>query len=739
MQSISRWKTAALLCLCLGLTCLTGAIPASALQPNVVAFGESLAPGSATLLLEGRVYLAAERLAETLGLSYDWDAANRVLYLNSYRSEPVSATGSYLGYPQVALLINGERQSGSSPAILVGQTPYLPLRTAEAFGLAVGWNAATRTGYIGSERADQLPRVGSAANLEKLLSGAYYYGTYRVTLGAPEAMATAKDDAGSAATDYSQTNVQVQGVDEADIVKTDGQFIYQARGGSVLISRAYPAEQLQLVATITADDQTFNCSELFLDGDQLLVIGQSNSTLYCDLPAVMPAVDGAASKFAPGLMPPAYWSPTTKLQVYNISDRAQPKLARAVELDGSYLTARKVDSRVVLLANQPVYREQPVPTYRDTACGEATQSLPLADVQYFPERRSNSYLLTACLDLQNDQPAAVAAYLGAGDNVFMSKDNLYVATGRWWGNETNVYKLHLDGTDLSFQAKGAVPGYLLNQFSLDEWQGNLRVATTSEQDGRTVNGVYVLNDQLNLVGQLAGIAPGERIYSARFAGERGYLVTFEQVDPLFVLDLADPTKPAILGALKIPGFSSYLHPIDDHHLLGIGRDTQVVEDKDIMGRVVNTRVLERGLKLAIFDVSDLANPVEMSSVLVGGRGSYSEALSNHKAVLYDAKHQLLALPAQLTATSPDAFSYGPVVFQGALVYQVSLEQGLQERGRVTHLTAAEQQQSGYYGVAAAHSIQRVLYLDDTLYCISNGTISAHELPGLALLKSIELP
>lgn len=751
MRQRIGWKAITLLCLLLGVASLGGAMPVLGQtgQLNVLAYGEALAPGPAPLLIQGRVYVAAEPLAKTLGWNLDFDQANSTLYLNSYRAETPAKPMPFHGYTTVNLVANGQLLPSENPAILLNQVTYLPLRIAETFGLAVGWNPISRTAYIGSVSKNQLPKVGSLANLQKMLGSSYspyrYYldvgmGAAEDTMGKAVEAPTAPPS-GAAASDYSNTNVQVQGVDEADIVKTDGQYIYQAKGQTVLISHAYPADQLQLVSTIKFDDQSFSPNELFIDGDRMLVIGQSNNNLYqpmLDAPAVVGS--GALTKPAIGMMPPVYYQPTTTLLVYDIKDRAQPKVVRTVELGGSYLTARKVDSRVVLLANQPIYGDPVAPCYQDTAAGEGKRTLPIADVGYFPERQNNSYLLTATFDLQQDDaPAKLTAYLGAGDNIFMSTNNLYVATGRWWGNETNIYKLHLDGTDLSFQAKGSVPGHVLNQFSMDEWNGSLRVATTYDQDGKTNNGVYVLNQSLATTGKLDGIAPGERIYSARFQGERGYLVTFEQVDPLFVLDLSDASNPQILGALKIPGFSTYLQPLDDQHLLGIGRDTMLVEDKDGKGNVVNTRVLEKGMKLAIFNIKDLANPKEEFSAKLGGRGSYSEALYNHKAVLYDATHHLLALPVQLTEASADGMSYGPVVFQGAVVYRVSLEQGFQELGRITHLTAAEQEKAGYYGYPGGSEIRRILYIGDDLYAVSDGQITAHAIDTLELLKSITLP
>ncbi len=750
MRQQSSWKRIALVCLLIGISSLGGYLPAESSFPQVtvLAFGEPLAAKPVPLLIGGRVFVAAEAMTEALGLSSHWDRQSATLYLNSYPGEAQSRpTGRHLGYPVLNLIVHGERVAMSDPAILIGGDPYVPLRTAQQFGLQVGWQPATRTAFIGAPDREHLPRVGSMANLQKLLARndvrwGYDY-MEQATFGKETIMA---DDAGAApptqgeSVDHSSTNTQVAGVDEADIIKTDGRYIYQVAQAAVRISQAYPATDLQLISSIDLTEQGISPVDLFIDGDRLLVIGQSTGHYHSDV-RFGEAVDGA-SKLASGIMPtpPHYWQQKSCALVYDIADRTHPKLTRTVELGGNYLTARKVDSRVVLLANQPLYGNPIEPSYRDSTAGEDVQKLALSQVEYFPERQGSSYLLTAVFDLRSDEdPASVAAYLGAGDNVHMSESNLYVATSRWWTNESNVYKLHLSDNKLTFQARGTVPGHLLNQFSMDEWSNAFRVATTYDQNGQTENGVYILDEAMTVIGQLTAIAPGERIYSARFTGERGYLVTFEQVDPLFVLDLSDHRHPSILGALKIPGFSTYLHPLDDNHLLGIGRDTMVVEDKDIWGKVVSTRVLEKGLKLAIFDVTDLNNPKEQSKVLLGGRGSQSEALYNHKAVLYSQSKQLLALPVQLTATAADDLSYGPTVFQGAVVYSIGAEQGFVELGRISHLTADELQKLGYHGYAEEAQIRRLLYIEENLYAISGRNITVHELATTKQIAGITLP
>ena len=249
-------------------------------------------------------------------------------------------------------------------------------------------------------------------------------------------------------------------------------------------------------------------------------------------------------------------------------------------------------------------------------------------------------------------PAAESFLVGSATTLYSSPSNMYIAyqrtipTQRWnemrpalqeqiaspgYNQEgTIIHKFSMNNGKVRYVASGDVPGHLLNQFSLDEYEDHLRVATTVEgwtgSRAYLFNNVYVLDDDMQTVGRIEYIAPDERIYSSRFIGDRLYLVTFKRIDPFFVIDLSDPARPGILGMLKIPGFSDYLHPYDKNHIIGIGRETA----ENQWGGVST-----EGLKLALFDVSDVNNPAMIDKVEIGVSGSDSEALRDHKAFLFD--------------------------------------------------------------------------------------------------------
>jgi len=392
-----------------------------------------------------------------------------------------------------------------------------------------------------------------------------------------------------------------------------------------------------------------------------------------------------------------------------------------------------------MIANKDLgYMVRPMaPLFKDSSMGEDFVEIGFESIQYFPERSYPNYLLIAAFDLNDiGDGTVVDAFIGAGNNVYMSQDNLYVAVSRH-NNNTAIYKFGVDGVDVDYVAKGEVPGNILNQFSMDEYKENFRIATTNWNNSRTTNNVYILDSAMKLTGKVEDIAPGERIYSARFMGEKGYLVTFEMVDPLFVLDLSNPQKPEILGALKIPGFSNYLHPLDDNHLLGIGKDTEVMDRKDHTGKIVGQFVTEKGMKLAIFDVTDVNNPKEKYSEIVGGRGTHSDVLYNHKALLFDTRNGTLAFPVTIYEEGNET-NWGAFEFQGAVVYNVSLTEGFTQKGRVTHITNEEYTKAGYHYYDGTSEVKRALYIGENLYVVSDRAISAHRMADLQEVNKVNV-
>ncbi len=560
-----------------------------------------------------------------------------------------------------------------------------------------------------------------------------------VAMSAESAVSAAPQSSGRS---FSETNIQVEGVDEADIIKTDGNYIYAVANNRLYIAEAYPARKAELLSTTKLKD--FNPQELFIQGDRLLLFGTSN---HGDIePRVYDSSAGSA-KIAPEMYPsPRYFS-TVSVKLYDISDREDPELLRTVEFEGSYLSSRKIGSDVYFVVNSyPDYygpcKDCIVPLYAEDGADFEPVSRCI-DVNYIEPLHATNFITVAAISMTDEnRDLEKEVIVGNGQNIYASQEYLYIAQSSYSRQEeTVVSKFEMKNGQIKFIGDGDVPGRILNQFSMDEYDGYFRIATTTGDvwNKKSSNNVYILDDDLDVVGELEGLAPGEKIYSVRFMGKRGYVVTFKKIDPLFVIDLSNPKEPEVLGKLKIPGYSDYLHPYDETHLIGIGKDAVDAESEG--GRPADFAWYQ-GIKMAIFDVSDVENPIEMHKEIIGDRGTDSPVLQDHKAFLFDKEKNLLVIPVLLAEIKGDreyGSEYGDYVFQGAYVYDISLNHGFELKGKVSHYDDSEVfRKSGYYFDGDA-SITRSLYIEDVLYTFSNKRIQLNSLDSLEKLNAIELP
>ena len=569
------------------------------------------------------------------------------------------------------------------------------------------------------------------------------------------------------------TNTQVEGVDEADLVKTDGTHLYLITQNRLAVVRGATAagQSLELVSLLPFGDDGFVPSELHLYGHFLVVIGMSYNYDFLADPA--PASDtGTASATALWCYPR---TPTasTVIRVYDVTNPAAVSLVRTLDVEGSHLTSRRLGQYLYVLtrsypslaAVDSTTSRVPgtglVPRVRDSLSRKGLRPLLPPEISALPGCYEASYLVVAALDLGRATGAFTAqAFLGAGNVVYASQNNLYVAVSSWlWrpmllmdadrslvgdpaAETVTLYRFALGGTRVQYAARGEVPGRVLNSFCMDERQGVFRIATTTYPtvwtEAAQSSGVYTLNLDLQRLGALDGLAPGERIYAARFLEDRCYLVTFKTIDPLFVIDLADPAALRLLGELKIPGYSSYLHPFDATHLIGLGKDVSLVRTPWSGDEGV---ALEQGLKVSLFDVSDVARPVELQAEHIGARGSDSEALRDHHAFLYNAARGLLAFPCTVREfvdppEPADPWWWGDFVFQGVLAYNVSLARGFQRLGAVTHVA---EDTVDAWDAPWDRCVRRAVLLGEALHTVSAGMIKAHDAATLAELSVLELP
>lgn len=529
------------------------------------------------------------------------------------------------------------------------------------------------------------------------------------------APAPSADKGATEAATHSSTNIQVAGVDEADYLKNDGTYLYLLREDQLLIAAVFPPEDGRIISRTRIDG---NPAALFLDGDRLVVFSSGYG-------------DGGAIRETNEMMPAP--ADHTRALVYDIASRATPRLIRELVLPGTYENGRMINGTVYAVTSAGMYLNEPfMPIIYDGSEAIARPSV------WCPHIPLTSYSLStlSSFPISGEGEVHAASFLmGYENTLYVSIDNAYIAyrlwNPYWWsggilpkvtaipetGEESVIHRFALDGGDITYQASGTVPGRLLNQFSLDQYHENLRVATTTNGytsgDYQEENNVFVLSPDLSIRGRLQHLAPGEKIYSARFMGDLLYLVTFRQVDPLFVIDLSNPDQPGILGELKIPGYSDYLHPYDARHLIGIGKDTEESE----WGGVIPT-----GIKIALFDVTDVNNPRLVDSRVIGEKGSDSEVLRDHKAFLLDHHQNLMVLPITEIIRIPvmeSSFpgSYTTAAWKGAYVFGVDPEGGFIEKGRVEQ-DAVRPDPYAESGM----TVRRSVLMDAVLYTVSDNRI-----------------
>ena len=397
------------------------------------------------------------------------------------------------------------------------------------------------------------------------------------------------------------------------------------------ILTAYPPTQAHVLAKIKLAD--VYPIGIFVSGDRLAILGSTYSFPVLMFPFNM-RYDVADIK--------------THVKLYDIQDRSNPVLIDDLAVDGSYFNSRMIGNYIYFVASKPAY------TVNDTIFlpdifvnGNATEVSP-TEIRYFNGTEEYyQYTTFIAMNIQNitELPTYLTTLLGGTSNMYVTFQDWY------WGGNTTICRIHLQANNMTIEAKGKIPGQEHNQYSMDEYGDCFRMQTQTYLDGTTTTNVYVLDMNLTVVGKLENLAPGENFHSARFMGDRCYLVTFQKTDPLFVIDLSNATNPQVLGELNIPGYSDYLHPYDETHLIGVGKNTVASENGNF--------AWYQGIKISLFDVTNVTNPIQDATYVIGDRGSDSPVLSDPKAFLFDRSRNLLAIPV-LVAQINESYYPGSV-------------------------------------------------------------------------------
>lgn len=679
----------------------------------------------------GRTLVPLRGVFEKLGARVDWNKQIQEVVIKDDNNEIQMLLNKN------KVMVNGEIKTIDVSTMMINSRTFAPLRfISENLGHDVRWDGSTNSVYITKntsvpENKNILKTVGSKENLIALLeynSKLYGYLWTDRFVAAEDSNVTDKEEAvqqapqeAGASQDHSDTNVQVEGVQEGDIIKNDGKYIYIKTGEKLKIIDSNPLNP-KIVSTVNVPENT-SISEIYISGNKLVVIGQNN--YYYIMKEYEKSAVPAEDKTVDYIMPPRYYDDRTNVLVYDISNVEKPVLQRELLLDGNYLSGREINGYLYMVTTKYLniyYDRQDVslPYYTNVLKNEKHE-FTYDDIKYFPNYIDSRYMYTAGINLNDSSVEPdVDVYLGGSDTIYVSEDSLYAAVADYsydynikqtelyspgYSTSTVVYKYELEKGNIKVATQGEVPGTIINQFSMDEHEGMLRIATTTGEvwNETSKNNMYILDENLKLKGKLEGLAPGERIYSTRFAGDRVYMVTFRQVDPLYVIDASDPSNPRAAGMLKIPGYSTYLHIVDEKHILGFGYDTKVSE----WGGIVNG-----GFKMSLFDVSDIKNPKETFTEVIGEQGTYSELLYNHKALMFSLNKGIMAFPINSTAENYKTD------FNGAYVYNVSLDY-ISYKTKISHMDS----DNYLYG----YEVKRIIYIGDFIYTFSENEMQIHSI------------
>ncbi|MEG2080803.1 MAG: beta-propeller domain-containing protein [Oscillospiraceae bacterium] len=528
----------------------------------------------------------------------------------------------------------------------------------------------------------------------------------------------------SESSQFGGTNLQVKNVDEADIVKNDGKYLYTVSANinsKVIIANVENPKDLKIVSSIDfqKEDYYTQIVEIYQSGDTLIIIKNSNliknEAKISGTPQNEIAIDGA---FRTTML-----NAKTSAVIFDISDRANPKNVNEISLDGFYISSRLVNNRLYLITNYSVPLFKDDKTLKDNCIpsyykGEEKVKFSTNSIKLLKDNNESSYTCLALIDIKDkEKDVKTLAVLGGSSQCYSTENKLFLA--RNFVDEkvsddvvsnnndtvsssiisnserTQIFMFDI-GEDIQYNCFGEVDGSILNQFSMDQYNGYFRIATTLNSNSS--NSITILDMKLQKVGEITNLAKGERIYAVRFMGDTAYTVTFKQTDPLFVIDLKNPVAPTVLGEVKVPGFSNYLHPYSDKYVIGIGRDgTQ--------------NGANNGLKVSLFDISDKANPKEVSKITYNGRYVESPVQNSHKAYLSINNTNEFAIPINKTiGSSNKTESYLSLITVENNSLKISGKYGEGEKNQ------------SY----SDDGIIRGTYINNTIFTISNNDICSYD-------------
>ena len=545
--------------------------------------------------------------------------------------------------------------------------------------------------------------------------------------------------------DYSTTNIQVENVDEADITKTDGKYIYSISGKNIIITNVENPTEMKIETKLNSE--SFVPEDMILYENRLAVISEEYNV----------------GKY------------NTKVTIYDISDKTNVKTIDEYILYSKYYTSRCINGKLIVICSESMRKEDDkIVTYYTE--NDIKKDIGLDNIKYLRNQKEKYRTIISSIDLNREENVKVSEYLFNVQNAYVSEDFVYLLNSNYsnkknlleniknlfikgarkytidlsdydYSEYTTIYKFKInDDGSLKYENKAKTEGKTINQFSIDEYNGDLRIALQGKEGSKIV----VFDEKLKEIGSTEYLSKGEKMYSTRFLGNKAYMVTYKNTDPLYVIDLSNPSNPNVLGKLEIPGYSTYLHPYDENHLIGIGLQTEEKVNKNSSGKVISTTAQITGMKIALFDVSDVKNPIQISQAIIGDSRTTSAILTNHKALLFSKEKEFIAIPVnkypsdfEITVNGNDISKMESAytkynenyTAEGYFVYNINLEKGLELKGVVEH---EKNKTTNYYGTYYSSRLLRGMWIKNNLFTISEDMIKVNDLDDLSAVSELKI-
>ncbi len=697
---------------------------------NIILDQNKLSLEQTPVILNSRTMIPLRGFFEHIGANVDWNKKTRQVIIKNNDVEILLTVGNNYA------LVNGKIFKFDTASQIIEGRTFVPIRfVAESMGYAVDWDSKTRSVLVNSKEYaenNSIPLIKDSEELKNLLEinfklnqyitngnfGGIIRGRNDVMMDMDVAKTTeSKNEANSTLkSKHSSTNNQVEGVGEADIVVTNGKYIALKSSYNTLILIEVNKDKQKIIFENPVND---NINEMYMTDDRLVVI---------------------SNKYTNQVAYDWFSNDITNIKVYDLNTLKSKKTLTPIvdkDFEGYYKTSRLINEHLYIINAKsfPYYEDEIkvdsiLPKQVDNI-NKIENRKNINELYYLPAYISSNVTNIISLNINNGD-SNFDSYLGYTDGVYVSKDNIYLTQKRYmydavrdadlylphYNNKTNIYKFNISNGNVRYQTNGEVNGVALNQFSMDEYKGDFRIATTTgnswDRKNKSKNHLFILDDKLKNISSVENLAEGETIYSVRFNGNRVYMVTFKRVDPLFVIDASDRLNPKAIGKLKIPGFSTYMHLLGDKYILGFGNDAYEKNGTTRVG----------GFKISLFDVSDPYNPKEKQSEIIGTTGTYSELKDNHKALMISQQKGIFAFPISISGEKPYVES-----FNGAYVYDLS-KSDFKFKGNISNKPnksevednpiSTNKKIKNFYPYE--YKTKRIIYIGDYIYTISDRNI-----------------